>query len=165
MAGFAKAWSRSVFALVAGVAAACATAGYPPELEPKPIARFRPAEDSYYGAPLPALQALVRSSQREPVAHHFCVVGYRWPGDQATVWVHWEEERRLLLWRDNEDAELRVAGLVQARRSLRLGEDTVASPDDIQGSTYRVTEAWWHAVAKDCRAHGERFVVGPLSPR
>jgi hypothetical protein len=159
----ARAWPTSVAALVAGLGAGCATAGYPAELVPRPSARLRPADDPYHGPPLPALQALVRATKADGKVNHFCVIGYRWSGDQAAVWVHWEEERRLLLWRDNEDAELRVAGLVQARRTLRFGEDTVASPDELQGSTYRVTEAWWRAVVHDCRAQGERFVV-PAPP-
>lgn len=108
------------------------------------------------------MQALVRVRQRNQRANHFCVVGYRWPGGDATVWVHWDEERRLLLWRDSSDPELRAKGLVLAQRDLRLGEDTVASADEIRGSTYRVTQAWWYAVVRDCQAHGERFTVAPL---
>jgi hypothetical protein len=108
------------------------------------------------------LQALVRARQRNQTGNHFCVVGYRWPGDTATVWVHWSEERRLLLWRDNADAELRTKGLILAQRDLRLGEDTVGSAAEIRGSTYRVSEGWWHAVVRDCQAHGERFTVPPF---
>jgi hypothetical protein len=51
-------------------------------------------------------------------------------------------------------------GLVMARRDLRLGEDTVETEDDINGSTFLVTRAWWHAVSRDCAANGQHYTIG-----
>jgi hypothetical protein len=96
------------------------------------------------------------------VPNHFCVVGYRWPGGHMTVWAHWQEAQRLLLWHNNSDLEMRTNGLVYAQRDLKPGRDTVESAEDLQGSTYLTTRAWWEAVVKDCRAHGERFTVAPF---
>jgi hypothetical protein len=149
-----------VLALVA--ACSCATNGFPKEFDEKPTARFRPAENLYYGPPDPALRALVAFNHKNGVPNHFCVVGYRWPSDNLTVWVHWQEEQRLLLWRGNSDPEMRRDGIIYAQVDLKLGKDTVESGDEIRGSTYLTTRAWWEAVAKDCRTHGEQFTVPPF---
>lgn len=126
--------------LLAG-GASCATNGFPREFDEKPIARFRPAENLYYGPPVPALRALVAFEHKNGVPNHFCVVGYRWPGNHMTVWVHWQEEQRLLLWRGNSDLEMRTNGIIYAQADLKLGKDTVESADDIQSSTYLTTRA------------------------
>ncbi|MNW20611.1 hypothetical protein D3C71_2210910 [compost metagenome] len=53
-----------------------------------------------------------------------------------------------------------------SNRHLELATDTVPTPNDINGSTYLVTEAWWRAVADDCRKHGEKYVIKPIkAPR
>jgi hypothetical protein len=145
--------------LLLALAVGCATADFPQELAPKPSARFSPAQDPYYGPPLPALQALLLLGGKNQATNHFCVVGYKWPDGNAAVWVLWREEQRLMLWRDNSDPELRAQGLVHAQRDLKLGKDTVANEAEIRGSTYLVTRAWWESVAKDCDSHGERLTV------
>jgi hypothetical protein len=149
-------------ALVLAAVCACATNGFPSEFEEKPTARFRWAEDLYYGPPVPALRELVAFNHKNNVPNHFCIIGYRWPSDNTTVWAHWQEEQRLLLWRGSSDSEMRRNGLVYAQCDLKLGKDTVESSDDIRGSTYLTTRAWWEAVARDCRAHGEPWTLPPF---
>ncbi|TKC86983.1 hypothetical protein FAZ69_19500 [Trinickia terrae] len=94
--------------------------------------------------------------------NHFCVVGYRWRTGSMNVWVLWREEKRLLLWDGALDPDSRADTLIGVHRSLKLGKDTVKTEDDINGSTYLVTEQWWHAVADDCMKHGEKYVIKPF---
>ncbi|QCP54866.1 hypothetical protein FAZ95_27565 [Trinickia violacea] len=94
--------------------------------------------------------------------NRFCVVGYQWPDGYVNVWVLWREEKRLLLWDGALDPDSRADTLIGVHRSLKLGKDTVKTENDINGSTYLVTEQWWHAVADDCMKHGEKYVIQPF---
>lgn len=78
------------------------------------------------------------------------------------VWVHWQEEKRLIMWDGSLYEDTRERGLLTARRDLELGKDTVETENDINGSSYLVTKRWWHAVANDCTAHGEKFTIKPF---
>jgi hypothetical protein len=60
---------------------------------------------------------------------------------------------------------MRLAGLAMARHSLMLGRDTVATENDIKGSTYLVTVDWWISIADDCRKHGEQYEIEPFAIR
>lgn len=142
--------------------AACAIEAFPPEFEQKPVKRVVAAEDGYYGPPERAIRKLLLGEKKNKRTNHFCVVGYAWPDNNVQVWVHWTQEQRLLLWRDNSDIEMREKGLIHAQRNLKLGKDTVEKAADIQGSTYLVTRAWWQAVSKDCAAHGQKFTIRPF---
>jgi hypothetical protein len=143
--------------------AACTADSFPAEFDEKPVKRFVAAQNEYYGPVEPALEQLVLSDNKNERASQFCVVGYAYAGKTVNVWVHWANEERLILWRGNSDPELREQGLTMSKRNLKLGEDTVETADDIKGSTYLVTRAWWQAVAKDCAAHGQRYAVEPFS--
>jgi hypothetical protein len=132
---------------------------FPSEFDEKPTRRFAPSNSEYYGPPEPALKQLLVGESKNGVRNEFCVICYAYAGKIVNVWVHWINEQRLLLWRGNSDEELREQGLVMARRDLRLGEDTVETEDDIKGSTFLVTHAWWQAVTQDCAANGERYTI------
>ena len=142
---------------------ACSRDSFPAEFGEKPTRRFDPASDGYYGPPKPALMQLLLGESKNGTTNQFCVVGYEYANGIVNVWVHWLNEQRLLLWNSNSDQELREHGLVTAQRDLALGEDTVETEDDIKGSTYLVTRAWWQAVAKDCAAHGQSYTIEPFT--
>jgi len=141
--------------------AACVDGSFPIEFDPKPTRRVDPSV-RYYGPAEPALKKLLVSKRKDDATNHFCVVGYEYSATETDVWVHWVEEQRLLLWRDNSDPELREKGLVSAKSNLKLDKDTVQTPDEINGSSYLVTRAWWKAVAVDCSQHGRRYTVEPF---
>ena len=148
---------------------ALATDAFPSEFEQKPVKRIKPDQDAYYrpyyGPPELAIKKLLLFEKKNKRMNHFCVVGYVWTNDNrhnVAVWVHWREEKRLLLWRGNSDQEMREKGLVYAKRNLKLGKDTVEKAEDSQGSIYMVTRAWWQAVTKDCAAHGQKFTIKPF---
>jgi hypothetical protein len=135
---------------------------FPKEFDPPPEKRIMAADVSGYGPPEPAIRKRLLAQKKNNKTQHFCVVGYVWPDDYPIVWVHWIEEKSLLLWRSGNSEEQREKGLIMARQNLKLGRDTVATPDDINGSTYLETHAWWHAVADDCAAHGQKFTIKPF---
>ncbi len=132
------------------------------EFNEPPEKRVLAADFAGYGPPEPAIKKLLLSEKKNNKTNHFCVVGYVWPNDYPVIWVHWREEKSLLLWRSGNSEEQREKGLMMARRDLKLGKDTVATPDDINGSTYLETHAWWHAVVDDCAAHGQKFTIKPF---
>jgi hypothetical protein len=142
---------------------ACSRDSFPSEFDEKPTQRFAPAENEYFGPPEPALKQLLLAENKNGVKNEFCVIGYAYTDNIVNVWAHWMNEQRLLLWRGNSDEELREQGLVMADRDLALDEDTVETKDDIKGSTYLVTRAWWRAVAQDCATHGQRYTIEPFS--
>lgn len=142
-----------------GAARSSAAPAFPAEFTDPPAARFVVSKDPNFGPPRAAARKLLQQEKLASTVNHFCVVGYRFGNGQAHAWVHWKEQQRLLLWMGGLDEETRVEGLVTARRDLKLGKDTVETADDIKGSTYLVTRAWWQAVAKDCAAHGEQITV------
>lgn len=148
--------------LIIGVSA-CSRDSFPAQFDEKPTQRFAPSTNEYYGPPEPALKQLLISENKNGAKNEFCVVGYAYADNIVNVWVHWSNEQRLLLWRGNSDEEMRQQGLVMAERDLTLGKDTVEKKDDIKGSTYLVTRAWWQAVAKDCADHGERYTIEPFT--
>lgn len=147
--------------LVVGTSA-CGRDSFPAAFEEQPTQRFAPADNEYYGPPEPALKQLVAGEHKNSATNEFCVIGYAYADNIANVWVHWANEQRLILWRGNSDEELREQGLVMAQRDLELNKDTVETKDDIKGSTYLVTRAWWQAVAQDCAAHGQQFTIEPF---
>lgn len=127
--------------------------------------RTRASTNPYYRDPAKAIRYLVASSGKNQQRNRFCTVGYRMPQGYLVVWTLWEEERTLLLWRGSSDADMRLAGLAMARHSLMLGRDTVATENDINGSTYLVTVDWWISIADDCRKHGEQYEIEPFAIR
>ncbi len=141
---------------------ACSRDSFPAEFDEQPTQRFDPSGDEYYGPPEPALKNLVTGENKNGATNQFCVIGYAYADKNASAWVHWLGEQRLLLWRGNSDQELREQGLTMAQRDLKLGEDTVETQSDINGSTYLVTRAWWQAVTQDCAAHGQRYTIEPF---
>jgi hypothetical protein len=154
---------RSTIALLAAVVmigiSTCRGETFPSELDEKPSQRFAPSDNEYYGPPEPALKQLLVAENRNDVANEFCVIGYLYDDKIVNVWVHWINEQRLLMWRGSSDEDLREQGLVMAQRDLRLGTDTVETTDDIKGSTFLVTRAWWQAVAQDCAANGQSYTI------
>jgi hypothetical protein len=135
---------------------------FPAEFDPPPAKRFIAADNLGYGPPEPAIKKLLLAAKKNKKLNHFCVISYELRSGNTHVWAHWREEKSLLLWRAGISEESRVNGLVMAHRDLKLGRDTVATPDDINGSTYLETHAWWHAVVDDCAAHGQKFTIKPF---
>jgi hypothetical protein len=151
--------------ILASTALCCsASEDFPGALDPKPNGRFTASKDSSYGPLEPPAKKQIAFENQNARSNAFCVVGYTYPGGESAVWVHWQEEERLLLWRPSSDAEMREKGWAYAERDLKLGKDTVEKVDDLEGSTYRVTRAWWNAVAQDCDAHGEKITLPPFTP-
>ena len=152
-------------ALVLGFSAGASRAGeaFPPEFDQVPLGRFAPSRSEFFGPLAPAAKRLVLFEKKNRAPQHFCAVGYTHSEGQVNVWVHWKEGKRLLLWRGNSDPDLREKGLIQARRDLKLGKDTVERSDDLKGSTYMTTRAWWEAVAKDCEAQGAKVAMAPFA--
>jgi hypothetical protein len=128
----------------------------------KPTSRFVVSDNPYYKDPRIALKNGVAAYKKNHQTNHLCVVGYQWPDGYKNVWVHWKEEKELLLWDGALDPDSRAKSFIGFSRSLELGKDTVKTEDDINGSTYLVTEQWWHAVADDCMKHGEKYVIRPF---
>src|SRR5437868_4689536 len=143
--------------------AACNMDSFPPEFEEKPVKRFVASDNEFYGPAEPALKQLLVDESKNSGTNQFCIVGYAYADKIINVWVHWVNGDRLLLWRGSSDPQSREQGLLMAQRDLKLGKDTVETPDQINGSTYLVTRAWWQAVAKDCAAHGQKYEIGPFS--
>ncbi|MCC8393536.1 hypothetical protein LJ656_13130 [Paraburkholderia sp. MMS20-SJTR3] len=135
---------------------------FPPEFTPTPLKRAVPDKDPYYGPPEVALRKLLSFEKKNRRTNHFCVIGYAWPNDGLDIWVHWVEEKRLLQWRGFADQERRETGLITAQADFRLGKNTVATPDDINGRNDVVTGTWWRAVVDDCAEHGEHFTIRPF---
>ena len=152
--------------VAAALAHACSAPSdaFPPELDPPPVARFAPSTDDYFGPLEPAVRRLLEFEEQPTAGGHFCAVGYRYADGNRAVWVHWREPARLLLWAGNLDPDLRERGLVYAKRDLALGKDTVETHDALEGSSYRVTRAWWQAVANDCDTNGERLELSASPP-
>jgi hypothetical protein len=128
----------------------------------KPASRFVVSDDPYYKDPQIAMKNLVAAYRKNHRTNRFCVVGYQWKSGNVHVWVLWREEERQLLWGGALDPDSRAKSLIGVNRSLKLGKDTVKTDNDINGSTYLVTEQWWHAVADDCMKHGEKYVIKPF---
>ncbi|HLX03400.1 MAG TPA: hypothetical protein VKS80_14940 [Trinickia sp.] len=128
----------------------------------KPTSRFVVSDNPYYKDPQIALKNGVAANQKNHQTNRFCVVGYQWQTGSMNVWVLWKEEEELLLWDGALDPDSRATSLIGVRRDLKLGRDTVKTEHDINGSTYLVTEQWWHAVADDCMKHGEKYVIKPF---
>ncbi|MBC8749577.1 hypothetical protein OKW43_003633 [Paraburkholderia sp. WC7.3g] len=152
------------FFLLVLVSPAQATDNFPPEFDPKPLKRTLPDNDPYYGPPEVAIRKLLSSEKKNRGTNHFCVVGYAWPNNGLDIWVYWADEKRLLQWRGFSDRKRREAGLITAQADFALEENTVATPNDINGRNDVVTRAWWYAVVNDCAAHGEHFTIKPFKP-
>jgi hypothetical protein len=134
-----------------------------PEFGTKPSGRFVVSKSSYFSHPERALKTRIAFDKKNPSTNHFCIVGYNWADGNTAVWVHWKEERVLIDWGGSVYQDSRDKGLITTRRNLELDKDTVATADDINGSSYLVTRGWWEGVAKDCDAHGEKFTVKPFT--
>ena len=136
---------------------------FPEAFEQKPLSRFAPSSSEFFGPLAPAAKRLVQAEKKNHWHQHFCAIGYKYGDGEIKVWVHWREGKRLLLWQGNSDLEMREKGLILANRDLLLGKDTVEHKEDIQGSTFLETRAWWEAVAQDCAALGEKARLAPFS--
>jgi len=132
--------------------------------DPTPYTRFTVSQSAYHRDPIITLKTLIASEQKNDRINRFCLVGYERTDDPSDgyVWVHWLEEQTLMLWDGSLSADWRAAGLTTARRSLRLGRDTVKTEYDIGGSTYLITEQTWHKRANDCATFGEKYTIHPF---
>ncbi|HOY69771.1 MAG TPA: hypothetical protein PL131_00715 [Methylotenera sp.] len=142
---------------------ACAKDNFPRAFDPTPIARFKPSNTFVYGPSKSQLhlKKLLLTEHKNKRNNHFCVIGYVW-SDNEIAWVHWVEEKRLILWEQSDDMRSFETSLTNSRRDLKLGVDTVEKPEDINGSTYLVTREWWQAVAQDCAKHGQKITLKPF---
>lgn len=152
--------------LIATISSAClAEETFPEAFEQKPLSRFVPSSSDFFGLLAPAAKRLVLAEKKNRWHQHFCAIGYKYAEGGINVWVHWREDKRLLLWQGSSDPEMREKGLIHANRDLLLGKDTVERKEDIQGSTFLETRAWWESVAQDCATHGEKATLAPFSAR
>lgn len=157
---------RLCASLIATISSASlAEEAFPEAFEQKPVSRFVPSSSEFFGPLAPAAKRLVQAEKRNHRPQHFCAIGYQYADGSIKVWVHWQEGKRLILWQGNTDPEMREKGLIHTNRDLQLGKDTVARAEDIQGSTFLETRAWWESVAKDCAAHGEKVTLAPFATR
>lgn len=138
---------------------------FPRAFERKPASRFAPSSSEFFGPLAPAAKRLVLAEEKNRSRQHFCAIGYKYPEGAITVWVHWKEGQRLLLWRGDSDHEMREKGLVDTNRDLKLRRDTIERKEELNGSTFMETRAWWEAVAVDCAAHGEKVTLAPFSSK
>jgi hypothetical protein len=151
------------FAFLLTIQATCNAKDYISEIfSERPIGHIKASTLPYYKNPIYAIKNVISAEKMNKKINHFCVVAYEWPNRPATAWVHWKEENLVILWGGSVYRDTRDNGLIQSRRSLKLGRDTVATENDLGGSTYLETNAWWHAVVDDCAAHGEKFTVLPF---
>ncbi|CAG2153598.1 hypothetical protein D3C87_970900 [compost metagenome] len=140
--------------------------GLPDGFSEKPVGRFTVSKERHYRNPAGAIRHFLATFHKNDQRNHFCVVGYKWSDGRKQVWVHWREPQTLILWGGSRYPEYVHESLIMSNRHLELATDTVPTPNDINGSTYLVTEAWWRAVADDCRKHGEKYVIKPFkAPR
>lgn len=86
--------------------------------------------------------------------NRFCVVGEGATGD-ATAWVYWPQQNKLILWLADKDNPHAIAG---SKRYLDLGHDVVAE-NDVQGSTYLMTRQTAREKIQACRQHGETYLI------
>jgi len=126
------------------------------------LGRFKVSSDPDFQNSRATIKYLLAREGANQRRNRFCAVGYRFPSGNSQVWVLWEEERLLMLWDPSEYADWRLKALTMARRNLKLGRDTVATENDINGSTYITTVDWWISVADDCRKHGEQYEIEPF---
>jgi len=152
--------------LVAAVLSAPLPAGagadLPDAFGSPPRGRFVVSRNPYFLNPERTIRNRVAIDGKNRVTNHFCVVGYEWPNGNLQVWVNWREQKTNILWDGSIYKDTREKQLTMARRNLRLGKDTVATQDDLNGSTYLETHAWWHAIADDCMANGEKYTIKPF---
>jgi hypothetical protein len=140
------------------VCAAWADDDFPTAFDPAPLSRFKPSKVLNYGKPLLPIKKLLADENKNHRTQHFCVIGYQFSNGQV-AWVHWVEEKRLILWEQSNESSAIETSLTHSRRDLKLNVDTVKTIDDINGSSYLVTRDWWQAVAKDCAKYGEKATV------
>src|SRR5215469_11187896 len=134
----------------------------PDAFDDLPEGRFVVSKNKYFGKADIPLKNRVALQEKNNQVNNFCVVGYRWKRGSMNVWVLWKEEATLILWDGDRYADTRQTSLNRARRNLELGKDTVKTRNEINGSTYLETEQWWHAIADDCMAHGEKYTIKPF---
>jgi hypothetical protein len=94
----------------------------------------------------------------ERSVNHFCIIGYREGEGENHAWVHWREQKALILWEPAADPLIPIS-LAKSRRYLRLEHDVVVSEADVAGSTYLVTRAFVDGVLSDCKKHGVKFEI------
>ena len=82
-------------------------------------------------------------------------------GELDYAFVYWKEEQTILSYgelqkdtTDDHDAEAWGPPF-----GLKLGRDTVDTPEDIDGSTYLVTHRWWVDWMEQCIYKGKLYVV------
>lgn len=154
-------WGFLLFALL-GWSSTQANHDLPDAVAGNASGRFRVSADPGYLDPRATIKYLLAIERANRERNRFCVVGYKFPSGNELAWVVWEEERLMMLWDPSLYADTRLKALTRARRNLKLGRDTVATENDINGSTYIVTVDWWISIADDCRKHGEQYEIEPF---
>lgn len=140
------------------VCTAWAEDNFPSAFDPTPTARFKPSSMVIYGNPQLPIKNLLLAEHKNYRTQHFCAIGYHWQNGEI-AWVHWVEEKRIIMWEQSDELSAAETSLRHSRRDLKLGVDTVDKPEDINGSSYLVTRDWWQAIANDCSKHGQKITV------
>lgn len=154
---------KQLLALAVLIRVCTAQAGnaFPASFDPVPSARFKPSTTVIYGNPQLPIKNLLLAEHKNHRTQHFCVVGYQYENSEI-AWVHWVDEKRIIMWEQSDEISALETSLTHSRRDLKLGVDTVEKPEDINGSSYLVTRDWWQDVAKDCAKYGQKITVKAL---
>jgi hypothetical protein len=81
-----------------------------------------------------------------------CALGESIDNEQQ-VWFVWRDGKKLILW-DEPDMPLNAS-----RRILKIPRDVVANEKAINGSTYKVTQAWVRDLTGRCSKYGTTFKI------
>jgi hypothetical protein len=85
-----------------------------------------------------------------------CALGESIDNEQQ-VWFVWRDGKKIILW-DEPDMPLNAS-----RRILKIPRDVVANQKAINGSTYKVTQAWVRDLTERCSKYGTTFKL-PQTP-
>lgn len=103
---------------------------------------------------------------REYVAHatsgkeaDFCIVGFAREQIWRKAWVLWPQGDRILEWGGGESE-------IVSNPEINLKTDVVASENEIQGSTYLVTQEWVNRLRDACNCFGRKVHIAsqPIRP-
>jgi len=95
-------------------------------------------------------------SQKWHRSTSMCALGESIDNEQQ-VWFVWRDGKKLILW-DEPDLPLNAS-----RRILKIPRDVVANQKAINGSTYKVTQAWVRDLTERCSKYGTTFQL-PQTP-
>jgi hypothetical protein len=96
--------------------------------------------------------------------NNFCVIGYQ-STDYQVAEIYWKQKDEIISWfpdvatseDENDLLTDRIINLNQT--TLDLKKDVVATEQEMNGSTYLVTQDWVDTVLNDCQKFGNQFLI------